>query len=114
VHTSIVILSGQLLFAEGVAKRLRQHLQHVDLKIINPRQPDTMSKIIADQPAIIILDVADSEAQHLCRLSKLLLLLPAAKIIRLDPHQNRFQVVTSEQHPAVEVRDLVEVIEQSI
>jgi len=114
VGASIVILSSQLLFAEGVAQRLRQQLQHPTLTIVNPGLPNAMAKLLAAQPSVIILDVADPKVQRLYCLSELLLLLPVTRIIRLDPQQNQLQLVISEQHPASEVRDLVEVIEQVI
>lgn len=109
----LVILSAQPLFAEGVASRLRQYLQHTELEIVDPRKPEAMTRIVAVQPDIILLDVTDTEATNFCSLSKIWLSLPALKIIRLDPQHGQIQVVTSEQRPAVEVRDLIEVIEAS-
>jgi DNA-binding NarL/FixJ family response regulator len=113
VQPCVVILSAQPLFAEGVANRLRQYLQHTELEIVDPREPDAMTQIVTIQPAIMLLDVTDSEATRFCSLSKIWLSLPALKIIRLDPQHGQIQVVTSEQRPAVEVRDLIEVIETS-
>ncbi len=110
----VVILSGHSLFAEGVANRLRQYLEQVEITIVNPLQPDAMAQVAAARPSFVILDVTDSEAIRLYPLSKLLLLLPQLKVIRVNPQQGQVQVVTSEQRPAVVVRDLVEVIEQSI
>lgn len=72
-----------------------------------------MAQIIAAQPSIVILDVADAEATRLCSLSELLLLLPTLKVIRLDPRREEIQVVTSEQLSAFDVRDLVEVIKRA-
>jgi DNA-binding NarL/FixJ family response regulator len=111
VQMRVVILSSHLLFAEGIASRLHQHLQQITHKIVDPRQPDAMAQIIAARPSIVILDVTDAEVNQFCSLSQLLLSLPGGKVIRLDPQQERIQVVTSEQHPAIEVRDLIEVIE---
>ncbi len=106
-----VILSSHLLFAEGISKRLHQYLQQIELKIVNPQQPDAMAQIVAGRPAIVILDVTDAEVMEFCSLSKLLLSLPGSKVIQLDPGQEQIQVVSSQQHPAVEVHDLTEVIE---
>ncbi|MFQ5577154.1 MAG: hypothetical protein ACE5G8_09240 [Anaerolineae bacterium] len=107
----VAILSGHSLFADGVASRLRQILQNVKLIVVDPAQTDAATRIIAAQPAIIILDVTDTEVTQTFSLSKLLLSLPTLKVIRLDPQRDQIQVVTSVQHPAVEVSDLVEVIE---
>ncbi len=108
----IVILSAQSLFAEGVASRLQQYLQHTELKIVDPREPEAMVHITMAKPSILFLDVTDAEAARLCSLSKLLHSLPHLKIIRLDPEHEQMQVVTSEQFPAVRVHDLVAVIKQ--
>lgn len=114
MQTRIVILSSHSLFAEGVANRLRQYLQQVELEIVDPRQRDIMTQITTAQPSIVILDITDAEVTRFFSLSELLLSLPSLKVIHLDPHQEKIQVVTSEQRSAVEVHDLVEVIEQSI
>ena len=110
VRMRVVILSSHSLFAEGIASRLRQHLQSVEFEIMDPRQPDAMAQIAATQPSIVILDGTDSGATQSCFLSKLLLTFPKLKVICLDPQQEQIQVVTSEQHRAVKVHDLVEVI----
>ena len=59
VRTPVVILSGQSLFAEGIASRLRQYPHLVQLEIVDPRRPDAMAQITAAQPSAVILDVAD-------------------------------------------------------
>ena len=107
----VVILSSHLLFAEGVANRLRQHLHQIPLEIVDPRQPNARTKIISTRPTIVVLDVTDTEVAQFCSLSQLLLWLPESKIIRLDPQKEQIQVLTSQEFPAVEVHDLVEVIE---
>ncbi len=78
---------------------------------MNPRQSEAMAQIITARPAIVILDITDSEVARFCPLSQLLLTLPEAKVIRVNPQQEQIQVVTSEQHSAVEVRDMIAVIE---
>ena len=83
-----------------------------DLEILDPRQPDVVTQIAAAQPSIVILDGGDSETSRFCSLSQLLRSLPELRIIRLDPEQDQVQVVTSEQCPAVEVRDLADVIDR--
>ncbi len=109
----VVILSGRSLFAEGIASRLREHLQLAEFEIVDPRQPDAMAQIAAAQPSIVILDGTDSGVTQFYFLSKLLFSFPKLKVICLDPQQEQIQVVSSEQHPALKVRDLVEVINRS-
>jgi DNA-binding NarL/FixJ family response regulator len=110
VRTCVVILSGHSLFAEGVASQLRQHPQELELEVVDVRQPDAMARIIAAQPAAVILDATDSEVARLGLLSRLPLALPGLKVICLDSQQEQIQVITSEQLPADQVRDLLDVI----
>jgi DNA-binding NarL/FixJ family response regulator len=114
VQAYVIILSGYSLFAEGVANRLREYLKQVEIKVINPQHPDAMPQIIAAQPSFVVLDITDPEVTRLCPFSKLLFLLPKLKIIGLNPQREKAQVVTCEQRQAVNVLDLVEVIEQFI
>lgn len=114
MQTRVVILSGHSLFAEGIARRLQEYLQLAKFEIVDPRHLDAMAQISAARPSIVILDVTDSKVTQFCPLSKLLLSFPELRVICLDPQQDQIQVVTGEKRKAVEVRDLAEVIEQSI
>ena len=110
-RTRVVILSGHSLFAEGVASRLRQHLEQLELLTVDSGQSDALDRILAAQPATVILDA--SEATPHCFLDNLLQSLLSLKIIRLDPQYSTVQVVTSEQRPAGEVSELIKVIQPS-
>jgi len=110
VRRRVVILSGHSLFAEGVASQLRQHSRELELEVVDIRQPDAMAQIIAARPSAVILDATDSEVARLGLLSRLPLALPELKIVCLDSQQELIQVVTSEQLPADQVRDLLDVI----
>jgi DNA-binding NarL/FixJ family response regulator len=113
VQTCIVILSGHSLLAEGVASRLRQHLNQCTFRFIDPRQPDAMVQIAAARPSAVILDVTDPEIDRIGILSRLQLALSGLKIICLDPRQEQITVVTSRQQRAAEVRDVIEVLNDS-
>ena len=110
MDTHVVILSGQLLFAGAIANRLRQYLQQVELEVLDPRQDNLMARITASRPSVVILDVTDCELDGLCSLNDLLFSFSKIKVIQLD-RQGHIQVITSAQHPAVEVHDLVTIIE---
>jgi len=110
VPICIVILSSHLLFAEGVASRIREYLQNVEIEIVDPRQSDARAQITAARPSVVIWDDSDPGVSRHLSLSQLLRALPRCKVIRLDPQQEQIQVVTSEQRPAVQVSDLVEAI----
>ena len=106
----VIVLSSRSLYAEGVLSRLKEHEDQVELRVVDARAEDALDQIVSYAPWAVILDVGDSEASHHCSLAHLLEEIPSLKIVRLDPHRQGFQVVTSQQHPAEEVDDLLEVI----
>jgi DNA-binding NarL/FixJ family response regulator len=110
-QTHVVILSGQSLFAEGIASRLRQYLQLVNLEIVVPGSLDVVSQIIAARPSVVILDDTDPGIEQYCSLGKLLRLFPKLKVIILDLQQEQIQVVDSEQRLATRVHDLAQMIQ---
>lgn len=110
-QTYVVILSGQSLFAEGIASRLQQCLELIKLEVLVPGQFDIMSQVIAAQPSVVILDDTDPGIEQYCSLDKLLRLLPKLKIILLDLQQEQVQVVNSDQCLVTRVHDLAQVIQ---
>jgi hypothetical protein len=106
----VVILSSQSIFAEGVAASLQQKLATESLFIVDAHQPDALEQVLAKRPTCVILEATDAEVAKCCPLTELLDALPSLAIIRLDPEQDRIQVVTSQQHRAIHMSDLVEVI----
>lgn len=107
----VVILSGESLFAEGIASRLSQYPQTVTVEVVDPVAPDCLASIAARQPAVIIVDGSDSVAMEHCPLNRLLVSLPDVKVIHLDSQKDQIRVVTSEQWPVAEVQDLIQMIE---
>jgi hypothetical protein len=108
-----VILSGHSLFAEGVASRLQTHLDRLDLQVVDINEEDVLSKVVSLKPATVILDAIDSETGDVMPLSKLLNALPEVTVIHLDPQQSQVRVVTSSERMLGEVKDLIEVIQES-
>lgn len=113
MRTRVVILSGHSLFAEGVASRLKKHLDRLDLQVVDIADQDVLSKIVSLNPATVILDAMDADTSTAIPLSALLKALPEVTVIRLDPQQSQVQVVTSEERMLGEVKDLIEVIQRT-
>lgn len=108
---NVVVLSSRSLYAEGVLSRLQQYAAQVQLHVVDARHADAMDQIASLSPSAIILDATDAEVARHCPLERLLYEMPELKVIRLNPEQQGFQVVTSQQHPAQEVQDLLDIIE---
>ena len=109
-HNAVIILSGHSLFAEGTASSLRQKSQELEITVIDPRDGDVLSRIQELEPAAIILDKSDQSLQENCPVEVLLKAVPDLRIIRLDPENERIQIVTGEERPAANAADLLVVI----
>ena len=110
---TVVILSSHSLFAEGIASRLRQYPQRVDVRFVDPQQQDYVEQISEIRPAVVIIDAIDTISTQCCLLCDLLSTLDRVTILRLDVQQNDIRLITSTQKQFDEVRDILEIIDQS-
>lgn len=109
-HAKIVILKGHSLFVEGVISRLQELSDHIDLTVVDFSQPDALDQVVTIRPFAVILDASDPDIIRGCSLSKLLKVLPALKVIRLDSESPYLQVIQWEEKMAYDVRSLISVI----
>ncbi|MCK4740820.1 MAG: hypothetical protein KAS80_00905 [Anaerolineales bacterium] len=106
----VVVLSSHSLYGEGVLARLKAYQSALELHVVYADQTDALDQIIAIQPTAVIVDASDKDANAHCPLGRLLRDLPDVRIIRLDPINKGFQLVTSEQHEAEEVQELLAIL----
>lgn len=106
----VVVLSSHSLYAEGVLSRLKAHSNALELHVVDADRSDAMDQIVAIQPTAVIVDASDKDVNAHCPLGRLLKDLPGVRIIRLDPINKGFQLVTSEQHDAEEVQELLAIL----
>ena len=109
----VVILSTHSLFTEGVASRLREYPQHVDVRFVDPQQQDYIEQLRSIQPAAIVINALDSNNSPSCLLCDLLMSFFTVMIILIGSHQEDIQIITSTLHPLNQVRELIEIIEKS-
>jgi hypothetical protein len=109
----VVILSSRSIFAEGVASRLRQHLETQAIDVIDVRLPTALERIVANPPSTVILDASDPEVATGDWLDTLLTAMLKLQVVCLDPLQDRMQVVTSRQRPVGQVDELVDLIKKN-
>jgi DNA-binding NarL/FixJ family response regulator len=107
----VVILSNHSLFAEGVATRLRQEQQRLEIHYLDPHQQRFIEQIAALQPDGVIINATDTESEQICTLCTLLADLPTIRIIRLAVQEQDVQVITSQRLVFAEVLDLVDLLE---
>jgi hypothetical protein len=106
----VVVLSSHSLYGEGVIARFRAHENALELHVVEANHTDALDQIVAIQPTAVIVDASDKETNENCPLGTLLRDLPDVRIIRLDPINKGFQLVTSEQHEAEEVQELLAIL----
>jgi len=77
---------------------------------VNPHDADAIDRTIAAQPNAVILDAADPALPGDGIWPQLLRSLPGVRILVIDSQTQRVRVVTSEEHSALEVKDLIDVL----
>jgi len=95
-RTRVVVLTAHSMFTEGIATRLGQYLDRIDLKVVDSRDPACLKHIREAHPSVIVLETNDENVDRHCPLSEILADAPEVKVIRLDPDLDRIHVVTSE------------------
>jgi DNA-binding NarL/FixJ family response regulator len=106
----VVIWSSRTLFAEGIAQRLRQSPELLELHLVDAQPTDALEQVVSAEPSMVLLDATDEETTRQCPLHQLFSALPSLTVVYLDPQQQRMQVVTSAQRSITAFKDLIEVI----
>lgn len=109
----VVILSKRSIFAEGVASRLRQYPQEVNVSFVDPQGENYLEEIEAIHPDAVLIDAAAPTNAQCCLLCELLIVLPEVTIIRLDTEKNDVQVVRSSKQEMVAILDILSTLKQS-
>lgn len=107
---NVVILPRRSLFAEGTASSLRQKSPDLEITVVDPSDPDAISRIRELHPFVIILDSSDKTLREFFQVDLLLKTFPDIRIIQLDPEEDRVQIVTAEERPASCADDLISFI----
>ncbi len=111
--SKIVILTNHSLLADGLISRLREYLDSLELQVFDADQVDVLTQIIAFQPSVVILEESEAQQLETCLLKHMLSILPNLMVIYLRLGQQDIQVIESEQYPAKEVKEVVDIIRQS-
>lgn len=111
-RTHAVILSDLSLFAEGVASRLREFPDRVGFTFIDPHAEDFLEQVDAVHPDVLIIPEQEKGAPDDCNINALLKKFPGMKIIRMAVDDQTVQIIRSNELPLVELKDLLDVINQ--
>jgi hypothetical protein len=95
-RTRVLVLTAHSLFTEGVANRLGQESERIDLHVVDSSDADAVSKMMEDAPAV---ECASPLVELLGKRE--------VKVIRLDPGRDEVQVVTSERRSLEDPKDLL-------
>jgi hypothetical protein len=95
------------LFTQGIATRLGQHADQIELTVVDSRDADALARAMATRPEVVLFEARDVNVERPCPLRELIDAAPLVRLIRLDPSQDRVRVVTSEQRMVSEPIDLI-------
>jgi DNA-binding NarL/FixJ family response regulator len=95
-RTRVVVLTAHSMFTEGIATRLGQFLDQIDLQVVDSREEGCLAEIREAQPAVVVLEANDENIDRFCSLDEILAVAPEVKVIRLDRDLDQIHVVTSE------------------
>ena len=107
---SVIVISNQNIFAEGVVSRLRQHSLSNEIHFVDWEDSDYIQQVVDLNPSVIMVDSAEDEDPKWCLLSELLNTFPSITIVRLKLQEKDVQVITSSSEVVVSVQDLIELI----
>jgi hypothetical protein len=106
----VVVISGRSLFAEGMASSLCRSADSLQIEVLDPREPQVLDRIAELAPATVILDTRDTTLAENSIVTALLDVLPDLRIIRLDPKNDRIQIVIAKHRKAANIDELIELI----
>jgi len=109
MRTHVVILSGHSLFAEGIASRLQQYAEQIDVVFVDPGQDEYLERVEKFQPSTVFIDAQDSKTNQCCLLCELLIEFPNITLVRLTVDQKDVQVIRSKKQQFDDVQDLVNI-----
>ena len=109
MRTHVVILSGHSLFAEGIASRLQQYAEQVDVVFVDPGQDEYLEQVEKFEPSTVFIDALDAKPTQCCLLCELLIEFPNITLVRLTVDQKDVQVIVSKKQQFDDVQDLVNI-----
>jgi DNA-binding NarL/FixJ family response regulator len=107
--TRVLVFTAQSLFTEGIANRLGQESDRIDLEVVDSRDRDALRRVLADTPSVVLFEAHDDNVECSSPLVELLG-RPSVKVIRLDPSRDEVQVVTSVRKHLDDPKDLIGIV----
>lgn len=89
---------------------MRQHLDQVDLHVVNSQDADAVARTLAIKPDVILFEAQDGNVECACPLVDLLAAAPLVRVIRLDVGNEQVRLLTSEQKAVSEPIDLISMV----
>ena len=108
-RTRVLVLTAHSLFTEGVANRLGQESERIDLEVVDSSDAAAVSKVMQDTPTVVLFEAHDVNVECVSPLVELLG-KSEVRVIRLDPVRDEVQVVTSHRRSLEEPKDLIDLV----
>jgi DNA-binding NarL/FixJ family response regulator len=89
------MIAGHSLLLEGVASRLLDLTEDVELHTFDPQALDLLKVVAGSKPEVVLLDEQDPLVRERCALADLLRELPEARILLLNSERSDLQIITN-------------------
>ena len=109
MRSNVAILSGHSLFAEGIASRLQQYVEQIEVIFVDPVREAYLERIGEIQPSTVFIDALNAKTTQCCLLCELLIAFPNITLVRLTVDQKDVQVITSCKQHFEDVQDLINI-----
>ena|SRR6266545_4555756 len=110
-HLSIVVILHNSLLARGIACKLMEFANTVQLSVVESESTNIQQTIQAQSPEVIILDSGDSVIGKTVSLKKLFEWAPEAKIICLDHSSDYAHVFSSFEIQVASAEQLLNILQ---
>lgn len=108
----VAVLTRRSLFAAGIASRLREHAELLEVQLIRAEAAEALVQLAQLEPAILLMDSTDVEAVTGFSLLDLWERLPRVRVVFLDPVSDHVRVCGCDPWLARGSEGLIAVMQQ--
>jgi DNA-binding NarL/FixJ family response regulator len=105
----VALIAGQSLLLNGMASRLHNHAEQIDVELFDPNDESLIRQLQASPPSIIVMDAHDPELGNAPRLTDLFRLLPSVQVMMLTSERSDLHIISSRH---IDIHDSEALFEQ--
>lgn len=111
--SSVAVLMGQSLLAQGIVSRLRQSAPALEVAVVDIDLPDVFERLAAIQPRTLIVEADAMANSPYCTFDSLFEVFPNLTVIAVRLDTPKMQLIQSGQVDSSGFGDLLQILERS-